>query len=512
MQMFRARSQATKRVQGDYNVQYTMLRDYCEELLRANPGTTIKIEVEKEPNPHSPTRQFKRIYICLAGLKRGFQIAGRNLLGLDGCFMKGPYPGQVLTTVGIDANNGIYPVAYALVESESKASWTWFLMCLGDDLGLDPNSYFTFISDRQKGIIPAIEKVYPKAEHRFCLRHIHENMKPRWKGDVYKDLLWSCASVLTPRGWENAMKAVEEEDKDLHDWLKEIPPRHWSRSHFSGREKCDVLLNNPCEVFNRQLVYGRDKPIITCLEFIREYLMKNIVVVKKLIAKCNGPLTPAATRIFDAIKSEASQYTCIWTGGAKYQVSQGLDQRVVNLGERTCSCRKWDLTGMPCKHAVAAIWNQGLHGGGEPILERWVDQAYWYETWKLVYECTIEPINGMDEWPKSRCPTTLLPPKHHNQIGRPKKKRKKSVEELSQTQTQTQNTEASIPEAGKLTRKGNTVTCEICKARGHNKRTCKKRQKKQDVDASQDGASQVGASQSGAGPSENVGASQSGAV
>ena len=122
----------------------------------------------------------------------------------------------------------------------------------------------------------------------------------------------------------------------------------------------------------------------------------------------------------------------------------------------------------------------------------------------------------MDEWPKSRCPTTLLPPKHHNQIGRPKKKRKKSTEELSQTQTQTQNNEASIPDAGKLTRKGNTVTCEICKARGHNKRTCKKRQKKLDVDASQDGASQdgasqVSASQSGAGPSENVGASQSGA-
>ncbi|KAJ0879775.1 putative transcription factor interactor and regulator CCHC(Zn) family [Helianthus annuus] len=144
------------------------------------------------------------------------------------------------------------------------------------------------------------------------------------------------------------------------------------------------------------------------------------------------------------------------------------------------------------------------HGGGEPIPEMWVDQGYWYETWKLVYECTIEPINGMDEWPKSRCPTTLLPPKHHNQIGRPKKKRNKLAEELTQTQTETQNTEISIPDTGKLTRKGNTVTCEICKARGHNKRTCKKRQKKQDVDASQDGAGQVGASQSGASPSENI--------
>ncbi|KAA3474625.1 pentatricopeptide repeat-containing protein [Gossypium australe] len=32
--------------------------------------------------------------------------------------------------VGIDANNGIYPIAYAAVESENQASWCWFLELL----------------------------------------------------------------------------------------------------------------------------------------------------------------------------------------------------------------------------------------------------------------------------------------------------------------------------------------------------------------------------------------------
>ena len=74
----------------------------------------------------------------------------RELLGLDGCLMKGPYPGQVLVAVGLDPNNGIYPLAYALVEAESKSSWSWFLMCLGDDIDLGPRSNYTFISVRQK--------------------------------------------------------------------------------------------------------------------------------------------------------------------------------------------------------------------------------------------------------------------------------------------------------------------------------------------------------------------------
>ncbi|GJY82357.1 hypothetical protein Tco_0495733 [Tanacetum coccineum] len=69
-----------------------------------------------------------------------------------------------------------------------------------------------------------------------------------------------------------------------------------------GRAKCDLLLNNICDVFNRQLVDGRDQPIIICLEYIREYLMKRIVVVQKVIAKTVGPLTPSTTSFFDAIK------------------------------------------------------------------------------------------------------------------------------------------------------------------------------------------------------------------
>ncbi|MFS7931778.1 putative transcription factor interactor and regulator CCHC(Zn) family [Helianthus anomalus] len=462
--IFRAKLMATQKVDGDYQMQYSLLRDYVDELMRSNPGTTVKLEVEKEPNPASLTRQFKRIYICLGALKTGFKMCGRDILGLDGCFMKGPYPGQILTAVGVDSNNGIYPVAYALVEAETTSSWTWFLECLGGDLDLNVNSNFTFITDRQKGILPALAKVYPSAEHRYCLRHIHENMKSTWRGSLYKNLLWKCASVSTIPQFERAMNQVYMEDIKLHDWLRQIPPQHWTRSHFSGRAKSDVLLNNLCEVFNSQLVGGRDKPIITCLEYIREYLMKRIVLVHKVIAKCDGPLTPKATELFETIKSEASQCSVIYSGNNKYQVSRGIyDQCVVNINQRNCTCRKWELTGLPCRHAVAVIWNMTQHGQDVGIPESWVSEVYWIETWKKVYANTIDGVNGVVMWTPSQCPITLRPPKHHKQVGRPKKKRKKSAEELSQP----------IVKNGKMIRVGSTVTCTKCKGKGHNQRSCK---------------------------------------
>ncbi|GJU70284.1 hypothetical protein Tco_1256543 [Tanacetum coccineum] len=44
----------------------------------------------------------------------------RELLGLDGAFMKGPFPGQVLAVVRLDSNYGIHPITNVLVEAESR--------------------------------------------------------------------------------------------------------------------------------------------------------------------------------------------------------------------------------------------------------------------------------------------------------------------------------------------------------------------------------------------------------
>nr|GEX74704.1 transposase, MuDR, MULE transposase domain protein [Tanacetum cinerariifolium] len=120
---FRAKAKAKREIRGDHVVKYSMLREYVVELQSTNPNTTVKIAVERNTDPSLPTRVLQRIYICLGALKLGFRACKRDLLGLDDAFIKGQFPGQVLIAVGLDLNNGIYPLAYALVEAESKSSW-----------------------------------------------------------------------------------------------------------------------------------------------------------------------------------------------------------------------------------------------------------------------------------------------------------------------------------------------------------------------------------------------------
>ncbi|KAL4587996.1 hypothetical protein LXL04_000874 [Taraxacum kok-saghyz] len=462
MKAFRAKQIAQKHVFGDFQKQYALLWDYGLELKRTNVGTTFKVDVYSEPNVNSQTRMFKRVYVCLGPLKLGFKAGLRDFLGFDGCFLKGPYPGQILSAVGLDSNNGIYPLAYSIVESENTASWTWFLDCLAEDLDLNASSNFTFISDRQMGLTNAIAKIFPNAEHRSCLKHIHENMRRFWSDTEYRNLLWDSATTTTTPHFDNAMELFRQFDVEAYEWLKKIPPEQWSLSHFSGRAKTDSLTSNVCEVFNSKILDARDKPVITCLEYIREYLMKRIVVVQKAIDKCKGPLTPTATNLLEPIMKEATQNVCIFNGLDKTQVTTPRkDQYVVNLKEKTCTCRYWELTGIVCSHAVSTIWDKINRGGKKvPEIEAWVHPIYWLETWADMYSFKVDPINGRTMWSKAPCPTTLTAPKHQIQVGRPKKKRKRAQGEVVTT--------------GKnLSRKYITVTCSKCGNKGHNQRSCK---------------------------------------
>nr|XP_043620282.1 uncharacterized protein LOC122592140 [Erigeron canadensis] len=335
-----------QQIEGNPDIPGRALQEELQQKFRIGLSKQ-KAQRAKKRTKDEPTRVFKRSYICLGALKRGYKSAGRELLGLDGAFMSGPFPGQVLTAVTLDSNNAIYPVAYVVVEAETLNSWTWFLECLGEDLDLERNSNFTFISDRQKGLIPALAKVFPCAEHRYCVKHIHENMKLQWRGTTFKNHLWRCATTSTIQEFTKYMLEFKRFSEPAHNWLAKIPLKHWSRSHFSERAKSDVLLNNMCEVLNSKLVKGREKPIIFCLEFIREYLMISIGNVCKVIDK-------------------------------------STDQCVVNIDEMSCTCRRWEITGIPCKHAIAVNWDIVNNQIPVDVPEAWVDPIYRMTTWKFM--------------------------------------------------------------------------------------------------------------------------------
>lgn len=102
-----------------------------------------------------------------------------------------------------------------------------------------------------KGLINAVDAIFPDAEHRFCVRHMYQNFNAVHKGETLKNDLWACARSSNIPRWNKALEKIKEDSTEAYNWIEEQPPNTWCRAFFSEFPKCDMLLNNNCEVFNK---------------------------------------------------------------------------------------------------------------------------------------------------------------------------------------------------------------------------------------------------------------------
>ena len=146
-QAYRTKKKAESLVNGEHEAQYNKLRNYCREVKRANPGSNVFMTTVEDDEGED---RFERLYICLNACKTSFLSGCRPVVGLDGCHLRGPHKGVLLTAVGIDPNDQLYPIAYAVVEIENKLTWKWFVGELLNDLQIRDENHWTIITDKQK--------------------------------------------------------------------------------------------------------------------------------------------------------------------------------------------------------------------------------------------------------------------------------------------------------------------------------------------------------------------------
>nr|KAJ0185685.1 hypothetical protein LSAT_V11C900486450 [Lactuca sativa] len=224
-----ARKYAFQQIEGTLIEHYAKTWSYGEELKRTNPGSTVKMEVDVMPDGET---YFSKFYVCLKGLKDGWMEGCRRVIGVDGCFLKGICRGQLLAAIGRDANNHIYPFAWAVVAVENKESWKWFLDLLIDDIGMGVGHGLTIISDQHKGLVEAVKERVPAAEHRQCARHICANFQKRFKGQIFKKLFWRAARSTVPQKFEYHMNEIKKLEPLAYEHLMERDPKTWCKAFF----------------------------------------------------------------------------------------------------------------------------------------------------------------------------------------------------------------------------------------------------------------------------------------
>jgi len=104
---------------------------------------------------------------------------------------------------------------------------------------------------------------------------------------------------------------------------------------------------------------ARFLPIISMLEGIRRQVMVRIHENRNKAERWTSLICPNTYKKLMTYITASGFYQVISNGNNCYEVTYWDHRFTVNLDERTCSCRFWQLSGLPCPHAISCIYYCG---------------------------------------------------------------------------------------------------------------------------------------------------------
>ncbi|XP_052170239.1 uncharacterized protein LOC127786693 [Diospyros lotus] len=177
---------------------------------------------------------------------------------------------------------------------------------------------------------------------------------------------------------------------------------------------------------------------------------------REMMNKCSDEICPRIRKMLEKAQLGTRYCNVRPAVGQKFQVSIADQGYVVSLQEHICSCRQWDLSGIPCPHALACI--HFMKHDSVAYINRYYSKLEYLKAYKYA----LEPLNEFSMWSRTDATPILFPP-YKRMPGRLKKKRKKDVVEI-------EGQDVGGPH-------GMHMTCQHCLQTGHNKRGCPNKNK-----------------------------------
>ncbi|KAJ9566957.1 hypothetical protein OSB04_002923 [Centaurea solstitialis] len=382
---WRARWKALELIRGSHAESFTRLPTYLYNLKRVNEGTRTAIRTDS-------SGPFAECFVALGVSIQTFLENLWPVLIIDAAHLKGAYLGTMFLVVAMDGNNNIVPVAFGVGRSETTDEWTWFLNmlkgCIGEPRGL------VFMSDRDASINAAISAIFPGAHHALCCRHLVMNVRsrdPRIK--VYRIAYWKACKAYTTRVFDRMMNILRVGVPEGAKLMEEVGVDRWSRAYFPA-QRFNIMTSNSAESINAMSRFARRLPIVGLIEYFREFQEEWYFLRRNKAAELNHPLTEWAQLKIQKMIGKSAMWTVRGIGYGRWQVHDMDRGAEVDMTIRSCSCLKWQVSGLPCGHAIAVAKKLG-----EKDCFHLITVPYFMsELHKATYKGVINPVGPSQTW------------------------------------------------------------------------------------------------------------------
>ncbi|KAK1381944.1 SWIM-type domain-containing protein [Heracleum sosnowskyi] len=428
---------ASQKVYGSWEQSYQDLPLLMNVIQKVNHGMHVDWYFKEHGlrEPILKVVRFKRLFWtfkpCVDAFKHCIPV-----LQIDGTHLYGKYGGVLLTATVVDGFHHLLPIAFAIVEGETVASWTWFMERVRKMVALQRTGVCV-ISDRHAGIMstmknPNLGWCEPYGYHRFCVRHLAANFVSTFRKSGLKERVVTMCSQLTVDKFNLHWKALLAVKPRADEWFSHIHPEHSALS-CDGGKRFGIMTTNMAESWNNAIKEARRLPICALVKALYykvvSYFDQRRLEIEKQDVHGNE-FTKHANKLMNKWKKRATGHhvtkinrdTWVFEVVTMKHGLKGGKKQIVRLQERLCTCNKWQTYQIPCSHVLACCASVGLQHTS------FVSEWYKLENAKKVYAGHFEPIPDKKAWPLLRDFPTLIPDDEiPNKPGRRKETRYKNV-------------------------------------------------------------------------------------
>lgn len=442
-QAWRAKEIAREQLQGSYKEAYNLLPFFCERIKETNPGSVATFTTKDDSS-------FHRLFVAFHASISGFQQGCRSLLFIDSASLNSKYQGVLLAATAVDGDDGIFPVAFAVVDAETEDNWHWFLMELKS--AVSTSQQITFVADFQNGLKKSLAEIFDKCYHSYCLRHLAEKLNKDLKGQFSHEArrfmindFYAAAYAPKLEGFNRCADNIKGISPEAYNWVIQSEPEHWANAFFGGA-RYNLMTSNFGQQVYSWVSEAHELPIIQMIDGLRGKMMESIYTRRVDSSQWTTKLTPSKEEKLQKETSISQSLQVLLSHGSTFEV-RGESVDVVDIDHWDCSCKEWQLTGLPCCHAIAVFECIG----SSPY--DYCSRYFTAESYRLTYAESIHPVPNVDrpvQGESAETVVTVTPPPTKRPPGRPKMKQAESIDIIKRQ-----------------------LQCSKCKGLGHNKKTCK---------------------------------------
>ncbi|KAL9662968.1 hypothetical protein QQ045_027804 [Rhodiola kirilowii] len=312
----------------------------------------------------------------------------RPILSIDGTHLYGKYYAKLLVACSLDANNGVLPVAFALVESENTSSWSWFMSCIRE--GVTSRRGLCVVSDRHGGIMATTNEPQwspPNAYHRICVHHFKSNFNTK--------VAYAKKEYKFAAQYEELMNLLKDRP-DVRNWLRNVDPHLWSLAMDTDGMRWGSMTTNASESFNNVLKHGRDLPISALVMFTFKQLNKYFHSRRYRYDNTESAFAPKVHERLEVLRERAQFHRVVHFNPSQgiYRVTTGIKHHMwrVCIPEKICSCGKWMTLHIPCSHAIVVCKFTNRE------YSDYVPHEYTLEAYNMTWSYHFSPLPHSDFW------------------------------------------------------------------------------------------------------------------